>query len=281
MQQVNLVKYLKLDELAFNDKKVQEEFASDFKKANNLERLEFKIASMNERVGDLNLTDGINCEICKNKGRTYLIVDDFEEVKDCSCLVKRKIHRQIKNSGLEKQFENQTLENYKVQFQWQKNILKLAVDFISDKSMNWFYMGGQVGSGKTHICTAISKELIESGKTFKYIRFTTDFLSLQKRLRSGYSDIREQAELELEELINVDVLYIDDLLKVRDLSNLFEVIDGRYVRNSITILSSELTLGDLGKIDAAIGTRIYEKTKHGNYVIEIERNERRNYRLKK
>lgn len=241
-----------------------------------------KLERLNNQKG--NLTD-YDCDICLNKGLVYskVLINGYEEiiVNDCECQTIRKINRTIKDSGLQEQFVNQTLNNFKVSEKWQKEIIKRAVEFIDEGSNYWFYIGGQIGSGKTHISTAISKELIDKGNTFKYLRYASDFTSLQKRMRSGYPDIRENAEHEMNMLLNVDVLYIDDLLKIKNTDNLFELIDGRYIRDKITIFSSELRLREINNIDAAIGTRIYEKTKHGKYLIQIDNDNQKNYRLRK
>lgn len=241
---------------------------------------EQRVERMNLRPGDQSEYD---CDICNNKGVVYKAIEvgnSFEIiVNDCECVSKRNIIRNINESGLASQFEKQTLESYEVNQDWQKEIIRKSVEFITNEKPNWFYISGQVGSGKTHICTAISKELIDKGKSFKYLRFVTDFVSLQKRLKSGYTDVREKAEQELDILLGVEVLYIDDLLKVKDLRNLFELIDGRYISNKITIMSSELSLREISNLDEAIGTRIYERTNRGEFLFQIEKNNKNNYRL--
>ena len=69
----------------------------------------------------------------------------------------------------------------------------------------------------------------------------------------------------------VEVLYIDDLFKTEqgrnpttaDVNIAFEILNYRY-RNPelITIISSERTIQDIVKIDEAVGSRIFEKSRN-------------------
>ena len=64
------------------------------------------------------------------------------------------------------------------------------------------------------------------------------------------------------------MLYIDDFLKGRitdaDINLAFELINARYNRRetAITIISSELDLGTVTKLDEALGGRIYERARN-------------------
>jgi chromosomal replication initiation ATPase DnaA len=40
--------------------------------------------------------------------------------------------------------------------QWQADAKQAAIDYSNNPDVNWFFAGGQNGSGKTHICTAIA-----------------------------------------------------------------------------------------------------------------------------
>ena len=90
---------------------------------------------------------------------------------------------------------------------------------------------------------------------------------------------------------NVDVLYIDDLFKTgrsssevkqrptqADINLAFEILNARYIRKKITIISSECTISDLIDIDEAIAGRI--KQKCGEFCININPDRNKNYRLK-
>lgn len=88
----------------------------------------------------------------------------------------------------------------------------------------------------------------------------------------------------LEDVTGVKVLYIDDLLKPsggafssREVRATFDMIDRRYVkRDSITVISSELTLEQIRGIDEATARRIDEMA--GEYVLNIKKDPNKIYR---
>ena len=86
------------------------------------------------------------------------------------------------------------------------------------------------------------------------------------------------------------MLYIDDLLKSKgsgslkpseaDIKICFELLNGRYIRNLPTIISSEFYLdSELITVDEATFSRVIEKT-GSEFMISVERNPDRNFRLK-
>ena len=246
------------------------------------EKLDFKIKSMNERVGDLNLTDQVNCDTCKNKGIIYYALDDYEMSKDCKCQTQRKIVYQLRKSGLLHEFKTRTFANFKTTENYQKVLKDAALDFLEKGKGNWFVALGQSGAGKTHICTAISEELIQRGYTFEYFPYARYINELTNGLRSFDQATKEDALYLLNRYKRAQVLYIDDLLKfdVR-VDVIFDLIDYRYSNDLTTIISSERSMNELLGFDVAVAGRIKEKTgKNGKYLISIKNDPNRNYRMK-
>jgi DNA replication protein DnaC len=242
----------------------------------------------NEQKGNLNEIDGIQCDVCNNRGFYYILKDDEKLSVKCDCMKRRSIQRIIIKSGLKDNFIRYTFNNFTTENTWQKYIKDTALDFIKNHSKknalgdvmeSWYIVAGQVGSGKSHICTAISKSLIDEGYNFKYFAYATDMPRLQQRLKSGYMDVKEEAEKHLEELKTVRVLYIDDFMKTRDINNVFELIDYRYGKNNlITIISTEKNYEEQRMIDEAVASRIKERT--GNkYYITIGKDTNKNVRM--
>ena len=106
-----------------------------------------------------------------------------------------------------------------------------------------------------------------------------------KRLKSLVNDPASQDGISVSK--DVDVLYIDDFLKVRngetpttaDMNLAFEIINHRLLsRNKITIISSEKTLDEILDYDEATMSRIYQNA--GRYNISVGRDKSRNYRFK-
>lgn len=248
---------------------------------------EKKVQFENEKEG--HLKDGVDCPICKNKGFIMLLKDNgYITSKDCECMQKRKINRRIEESGLADLFSRYTFETFKTDETHHKYIKDSALKYLKtfkhvnalgNEHNDWFVISGQVGSGKSHICTSISKWFIEHGYDFKYLAYAQDVPRITKRMDSGYIDVKEKAEEEFDRLKNVQVLYIDDYLKSIVSNKIFELINHRYSNNKlITIISTEYYEQEQRKIDEAVSSRIYERA-NGHWV-NIAKAQNKNYRFK-
>lgn len=239
------------------------------------------IEVMNNAQGSLT---GYNCPKCKNKGIIYYLQDGYEVFKDCECMKVRQSIRRIEKSGLKEALEEKTFERFNVENSFQEEIKSKSMSYIKSKDYqnNWFFMGGQSGCGKTHLCTAITRKLLVGvGKNTRYLQWKDETPKIKARAS------KEEYEKLVEPYKTVEVLYIDDLFKVKkgqpvtaaDVNIAFEILNYRY-RNSglITIISSEWTIQEIVEIDEAIGGRICEKS--GNYCTSIQKDIKKNYRLR-
>ena len=189
--------------------------------------------------------------------------------------------QRLKRSGIAESIETYTFESFQTPEEWQKILKQKALKFLDEKE-KWFFVGGQVGCGKTHICTAILGEFLKKGKSARYIIWTNEIVKLKA---NKMDDIAYQNLIN--PLLTTEVLYIDDFFKTEkgkrpseaDIKTAFEIINYRYVNPSlITIISCEKTIDDLIEIDEAIGSRIHQKTKGYRNVIKQEKG--RNWRLR-
>jgi len=243
------------------------------------------INDYNRSIGHLNDVDGIDCNICHNKGFILRNINGQTVTFECSCQNKRKIVKQLKNAGIYDLIQKYTFENYQQDFDWQKEIYQKAIDFVNKNTSRCFFIGGQTGAGKTHICTAILCELIKKGYSAQYKIWG----ELQIKLKQTTYDNSNVYDNLIDELKKTQVLYIDDLFKFeptkRDKEELFNILNARYNLakneevNIITIISSEQTLAEFALIDEAIAGRIIEMCKNG-YVINIKKDIKKNKRLK-
>lgn len=251
----------------------------------------------NRKEGHLHLQDGYHCAICKNKG--YIAKAEKTEFGYwtkmeyyCECQSVRKTIRQMKKSGLESIIGKYNMANYTTTEEWQKGVHDKANRFIRQRleykeSDDWFYIGGASGSGKTHICTAICRELLLKELSVRYMLWRDDAV----KLKSALLDFAEYDRM-MKELKNVDVLYIDDLFKsgntgesgrqkptAADINLAFELLNYRYNNPKlITIISSECTTSDLLNIDEAIGGRIAERAR--GFTTNLTPDGKKNYRMK-
>ena len=237
------------------------------------------IEVMNNAEGSLT---GYDCPKCKNKGVIYYLQDGYEVFKDCECMEARRSLRRIEKSGLKDALKKCTFESFTTENDFQFDMKARAGNFLKNCNQSWFFVGGQVGCGKTHICTAIVRKLlVGEGKNTRYLQWRDEAPKIKAKANS------EEYEELLKPWKTVEVLYIDDLFKTEqgknpttaDVNIAFEILNYRY-RNPelITIISSERTIQDIVKIDEAVGSRIFERS--GNYCINIQKDIKKNYRLK-
>ena len=168
-----------------------------------------------------------------------------------------------------------------MKYQWQQNIKNKAIEYTRQDKKQWFYIGGQVGSGKTHLCTSIVNELMKQGFSARYMLWRDEIV----KLKANVMDAQEY-NLAIHDWKNVAVLYIDDLFKTKkgkmpttaDIQIAFEIINYRYNNKELlTLFSSEKLINELLDIDEATGSRIFQMAK--NYIIEIRPDKRKNIRL--
>ena len=236
------------------------------------ERLKRERDSYNLQNGELK---GYNCDKCRNRGNFLVLKDDK---------IRNEL-RKIQKSGLGGLFETCTFEKYKTVEPWQTKIKNTAEEFLNDgnSDRNWFYIGGQVGCGKTHICTAIVIRLLNQGNNSRYMLWRDEIVRLKALVTNN-----EEYFKAINPLKTSKVLYIDDFFKTEkgkepttaEINIAFEILNYRYINNDlVTIISSEKSIDDLLYIDEAIGSRIYERTK--KYCTYIKPDKKRNYRLTK
>ena len=235
----------------------------------------------NSAVGNLNDDDEIDCPICMNRGSSMEIrwIGDipYEVAVLCPCTEERKTKKAVEKSGLSPLMKK-NFDNYRITEPWQKNIKNSAFKNVS--ALEWFFIGGQSGAGKTHICSAICNSLLKQGFKVRYSIWTRDFREL-----NYMADKRDEYNHKIRELKEIEVLYIDDLFKHKkggQLSNadttlVFEVLNYRNLHNKKTIISSEYNINEIAEIDEAVAGRITEKA--GAYVWRIGKDIGKNMRL--
>ncbi len=225
------------------------------------------------------LFDLYDCNECKNKF-VVAFVNSYDEfaLKPCKCVKIRKTLKNISESGLTEELKSKTFESYNAAESWQKTCKNTALKYIDDNSRAWLFAGGQSGAGKTHLCTAICNVMLKRGLTVKYILWRR---IVQKLDANRFND--ENYQKILDDISKADILYIDDFLKSTDpkkeINHAFEIINTRDTADKRTIISSELLIDDIKKLDEALAGRIAHHAK--NFKIQISKSIDRNYRLKR
>lgn len=250
-----------------------------------------KCDDSNRLPGNLNEIDGYDCPRCKNRGYIYIVreiergnaVNDYNEaVVDCKCKPIRASLMRLKKSGLGDVVKRYTFDKYESLNDWQKHVKSRAKAFC-EENKGVFFIGGQSGCGKTHICTAITVEFLRHGKSAYYMLWQDETVKLKASIMESI-----EYQTQMDKLKNVDVLYIDDFFKPvgnqeqpsqADIKLAYELINHRYNNGElITVISSERLIGEILDIDEATGGRIVEYA--GDYMLNIGRDRSKNYRLR-
>lgn len=252
------------------------------------EYAQFQCDIFNETEGNRHEYDGYNCKHCKNKGIVHIVQENpfngsfMPAQRDCKCATMRDTLRRAKRSGLGNILINFKFDKYEAAEDWQQTLKAAAQKFCDDEGARLFFIGGQTGAGKTHLCTAIAAHYIKAGRDCAYMLWLDDATKL-KSLKNDF----EKYQPMIDRFKKADVLYIDDLFKTQDetaptpadVTLCFELLNNRiYDDNKITIISSELTLPRLLEIDEATAGRIYKLA--GDYKLNIGKDPHKNYRLK-
>lgn len=253
-----------------------------------------KADAYNASTGHLNERDGYDCPACKNKG--YIACVDYceefgyytEALRPCRCMRARNAIRRLNKSGLKDVMKKWTFDSYQTPDAWQETIKAAAMRFSRDEGHRWFFIGGQSGAGKSHLCTAIAVEYLRRGCDVRYMVWRDEI----QRIKACANDEEAYGQL-MSGLKSATVLYIDDLFKIgskdgrpqmptpADINVAFELINYRYINPGlVTIISSERTLSELLDIDEATAGRIAECTKAGGYCINLKRDAGRNWRMR-
>lgn len=247
--------------------------------------LEMFAEQKNAVIGNL---DGVDCPKCKNKGVVYVVNYDtltYSEVT-CECMRDRKAKSLAQHSGLGALLEKCTFADYwHTDEEWRKLMFERSQEFLQDNKP-LFYIGGQVGCGKSYLCVSMVNEYIKQGLDCKYAVWCDVVTTLKQSVMQDsdkYNDL-------LTELQTATVLYIDDFFKTTpttaDIDKAFQIINYRYNQNQITkkqyitIISSERTKSELLAIDEAIATRIIELATP-QYMLTVSRDTRKNLRIRK
>lgn len=202
-----------------------------------------------------------SCPLCSDTG--------FIDLKMCSCFKEELTLENIASSGMGRLMEKQSFDNFDLSWYGEGTDaykkaefnLKVAKNFAKSfgKRCDNLLILGNTGTGKTHISTAIAKEIITKGFDVIYDsaqNIISDFET--DRFKSAYS---QNSESKSAKYLECDLLIIDDLgtefSNQFTVSCLYNLINTRLNRGLSTIISTNLSQSDLkAKYDGRITSRI-------------------------
>lgn len=224
---------------------------------------------------------GYDCPRCLNRGHNAELRDGYIVSVDCPCMAIRRSIRRAKESGLGDLLERHTFDGFHTPEQWQAKAKKLVQEYAAAPD-GWFVASGASGSGKTHLCTAICRRLLDDGRAVHYELWR----EAAQKIKATALDGDERSKL-MTPLKKAEVLYLDDFLKTArgtaptkaDVELAFDIIGARYNAKLLTLLSTELTVDDLLDMDVALGSRIYEMCRNGAQYLSFV-GDNKNWRLR-
>ncbi len=241
-----------------------------------------KADSINSMDGDLT---GYDCKKCRNRGYVAIPAESGNiRTVECGCMKLRRCVWKMERSGLKNVISELTFETFTASQPWQTRIKSGAMEYAKNPQ-GWLLLCGQSGSGKSHLCTAVCRELLLHGHEVVYMPWRDDSAALKAMALDA--PLRQKT---MDALKKAEVLYIDDLFKTgkasdgagnptsADVSLAFEILNCRYVSRAPTILSTEMMPDELVRLDEAVGGRIIELA--GSHAYSVGRSTARNYRLR-
>ena len=200
------------------------------------------------------------CKRCSDSG--------IDGARVCSCLKEVLVKMNVESSGMGKLIDKQSFDNFELEwyrtseddYKRMAHNVKVAREFADSfgKGCRNLLLIGSTGTGKTHISTAIAREVISRGFDVLYDSAQNIVSAFEDdRFRSGYGQHESQSEKYLE----CDLLILDDLgtefVNQFTVSCIYNLINTRQNRGLSTIISTNLSSEELqSKYEGRIYSRI-------------------------
>lgn len=219
---------------------------------------------MNQKTKNTDISTAI-CKLCNDVGFIFYEKDGYSYSEKCKCTIEKEYEKMIERSGLSDFWKTRTFDSFDGKSEKQKLVKQQCRDcVVQNKSA---VISGQVGSGKTHLAIAM---LLEHSKQGKYIKYV-NYLELVRNLSQNAMD-KEYYYRIIGQYKNIHVLLIDDLFKgaVSEAQKryIYEIVDYRYNKQRITIVTTEKSIDELFDVDEAIASRLVQMS--NRFVISMK-----------
>ena len=213
------------------------------------------VESMNAETDEEGMAE-IPCDICHGKGfiTVYDEARDWHKQVPCKCMRSRRALRYVESQGLLPDVKRCTFATYEPYDGPTREMKEAAQRFVME--MKGLILCGQSGSGKSHLAYAIFGELVKRQLAPVWMGWIQESQDLKMMI--GEDDYEKRVK----KLQTADVLIIDDLFNLKpteaDIRLARILIDYRYTNKLPTVVTTELTLGEINDYDDAIAGRLAE-----------------------
>lgn len=216
------------------------------------------------------------CPDCSDTG--YI-----DGVKTCRCLKEIVVRERIAVSAMGKLIEKQSFDNFDLKsYSYDSKVLEkmtaivaMAKNYVKNfgKKKENLLLIGPTGTGKTHISTAIARELIHQGYDVIYDSTQNILADFEDdKFRSGWGATESRSDKYLE----CTLLIIDDLgtefSSQFTLSAIYNLLNARQNKGLATIISTNLTPEELAR---KYEDRIYSRIIGSAKILPFEGKDRR------
>ncbi|WP_248624989.1 ATP-binding protein [Natroniella acetigena] len=198
---------------------------------------------------------------CNGSGLEFTEVNGRQAAIECECREEKLLSKKLEFATIIDEFQGTVISDYKADsnhYEKEKSIMrakmckKSAQSYVSRfeemkrKKKGLYFYSKTPGSGKTMIISAIGNELVQEYKATVKFATAGDLLNA---IRSTYGN----SDINTHELIDaarkVEVLILDDMgqqsIKSDTNDHLFDILNHRINRDTVTIFSSNCKIEDL------------------------------------
>ena len=224
-------------------------------------RSERKVILKELKISEPKFFPKYNCGICKDTG--YVTKSPVRIPAMCKCFKQKLIDAHYSLSNLEQVLGEENFDNFDFRLfsdelieneglSARKNmerIYRIATNFTRNFGSEFdnLLLYGETGLGKTFVCHAIAKELLDGGFTVLYLT-APRLIRIIEKSRNFYENQSEYSEV-LKTIDDVDLLILDDLgtevMTVVTIASLFDIINHRLITRKPMVISTNLDQNSL------------------------------------
>ena len=202
-----------------------------------------------------------NCSNCNDTG--YVIKNLTSIPEMCKCFKQKLINAHYSLSNLDQVLGEENFDSFDIRLfsdmvdekeglsarKNMENVFRIATNFTKNFGSEFanLLLYGETGLGKTFVCHAIAKDLLDKGFTVLYLT-APRLIRIIEQSRNFYEDLSESREV-LKTIDDVDLLILDDLgsevMTVVTIASLFDIINHRLITKKPTVISTNLDQNSL------------------------------------